>query len=125
MKHAIAAAVALGVTVTATPLMAQAEMSAGDFLAKAEKLQAQGPMALFSSDLSVLKAEGKRAAQLYKADLLKQKQAGVAPHSCPPEKIAMNSDEILGYLKGLSPAQKKQSYRSAFYGLMKQKFPCK
>ncbi len=107
------------------PLMAAGEMTAGEFLAKAEKLKAQGPLALMSSDLTVLKNEGKRASKVYKDDIVRQKKSGQIPHSCPPEGGSMNADELINHLKSLSAAQKQQPFRSAFYGLMKKKYPCK
>ena len=60
MNRMIIAALAMLVTPSAL-LAARGDMNLAVFVAKAEALQAQGPLALFSPDLEVLKAEGKAA----------------------------------------------------------------
>lgn len=113
----------------ALPLLtaAGAEMTAAQFLAKAKKVEAQGMMALLSSEAGELRAEADRVGKIYRADIEKQPKSGPGRHSCPPPKGKGNltGDELKAYLETLSPAQKARPYREAFYNLMKKKYPCK
>jgi hypothetical protein len=105
---------------------AQAEMSVATFLVKADALKAKGMLAMMSSDIGVLKAEMKTVGTAYRAQLKSDKAAGRAPHSCPPPKSAMDSEELIGHFRTVPVAQRPTtSVKSAFYGLMKKKYPCR
>jgi hypothetical protein len=108
-----------------TALQAQT-MPVSTFLAKADALKSKGPLAVFSGDLKLLKAEVNNSAQAYGNDVKAARKAGKLTHSCPPAgtKLSMNSDELLGYFNSIPPAQRNMSVKTAFYGLMKKKFPC-
>jgi hypothetical protein len=109
-------------------IAANGNMSVATFLAKAEALQKQGMTAMFSSDAALLKAEMKSVAESYRAMLAAQKKAGTPQHSCPPPKgqVKMNSNEMLDHLRSYSPAARKTTnVRTAFYAMMKKRFPCK
>jgi len=109
----------------ATALQAQT-MPVSTFLAKANALKSKGALAVFSGDLKLLKAEVNNSAKAYGNDVKAARKAGKLTHSCPPAgtKLSMNSDELLGYFNSIPPAQRNMSVKTAFYGLMKKKFPC-
>ncbi len=115
--------------VAATPLLVAAapgSMSAADFLAKVERLEKKGPLALISKDFTLLKKEGELAGNQYRAMIERQHKAGVAPHSCPPKKGgSMNSNELISHIRAI-PAKQRASmpFRNAFFSLMKKKYPC-
>lgn len=96
------------------------------FLAKADALKKKGPLALFSGDLKLLKAEVTSSATAYAADVRAARKAGKLKHSCPPvgTKLPMNSDELLAYFNSIPPAQRNMSVKAAFYGMMAKKYPC-
>ncbi len=109
-------------------IAANGTMSVATFLAKAEALQKQGMSAMFSSDAGLLKAEMKAVGESYRNLLATQKKAGGPMHSCPPPKgqVKMKSDEMLSHLRSYSPAARKStSVKTAFYDMMKKRFPCK
>jgi hypothetical protein len=112
--------------ILASPALAAAgDMSIGTFLAKADALKAKGPMALLSSDIGVLKAEGQAAGAAYKAQLDAERKAG-RPSSCPPQGTRINSDELLAQMqKYPAAARSRITVKSAFADLFKAKFPCK
>ena len=115
------AAAATAALATAT---AQA-MPAATFLAKADGLMAKGPLALFSSDVGLLKTEGAHAAAELKAERL----ALVAQHKptayCPPVKSAISSDELIKSLRRFPPADlAKMQFKDAFRQVLAQKYPC-
>lgn len=78
----------LGLWLLATPTALPA-MPVSEFLAKAEALKAKGAMALFSSDVKLLKKEMEPIILAYEADNAAARKAG-KPLSCPPEKPRLN-----------------------------------
>ena len=108
-----------------TALQAQA-MPVSTFLAKANALQKKGPLALFSSDIGVLKKEVQASAVLLRNERLAAKSAGRRPAFCPPEKgAALNSNELLGHFKSVPPAQQSRvPVRDALRSFMVKKYPC-
>ena len=111
----------------AAPLAAApGDMDVATVLAKADKLEKKGPLALLSSDLKLLKREVEGAAERYRARIKADKATGRAPHSCPPQgKQSMGSDELLAHLRSY-PAGKRGSttISAAFADLMKKRYPC-
>jgi hypothetical protein len=109
----------------ATP--ATAEMSVATFLTKADALKAKGFLAIGSPDIGLLQGEMKGVTTQYRADIDGAKVAGRKPHSCPPPKgqTKLKSDDLMAYFRTIpAPQRPKTSVRSAFYSLMRQRFPC-
>ena len=118
----VAAAVAAFVLVV-MPVAANA-MSVADFLNKADALKAKGMMAMFSSDIALLKAEVTSAATAYRTDVT----AGKPPRSCPPPKgsVRMDSDELMANFRTIpAPQRATTTVRAAFANYMAKRFPCK
>ena len=122
MKLTWIAAAAVSVLITGS---AQA-MPAVTFLAKADALVAKGPLALFSSDVGLLKAEAGRAG----AELKTERLALLAQHRpaayCPPAKSAMSSDDLLAGLRRIPrPELARMEFKDAFKRILVQKYPCR
>ena len=123
MKHLwlVASAVVL------MPAEAQA-MTVAEFLVKARALKALGPLAIFSSDLKPVKAEIKSVATSYRADLRADRAAGRPPHSCPPpegsDAAKIKPSVFLAELEKIPPQQRSMSMKTAFYLIMKRRWPC-
>lgn len=99
-------------------------MTVAEFLGKAEVLQARGMMAMFSSDIGLLKAELKGASVSYRADIA----AGRPPQSCPPPlgTVKTSSDELLAAFRSVPAAERTRlSVRAAFANYMAKRFPCR
>ena len=101
-------------------------MPAATFLAKADALLAKGPLALFSSDVGLLKTEAGRAGAELKAERL----ALLAQHRptayCPPAKSAMSSDDLLAGLHHIPrPELARMEFKDAFKRVLVQKYPCR
>ena len=75
----------LAAVLIAVPVSALQAMTVATFLQKAEALQARGPLALLSSDLTLLKTEIATASQSIRAERLAARRAGRRPAYCPPE----------------------------------------
>lgn len=104
---------------------AAGDMSVATFLGKAEKLQKKGPLALMSSDLKLLMGEMKGAGKAYRARLDADKAAGRPPHSCPPEKMKMSSNDVLSHFRSYPVADRpKVSVKTAFADMSRKRFPC-
>ena len=124
MKHLIAFMAAL-LLLPVAALAAPGDMSVATFLAKADALQAKGVTAMFSSDVGVLKSEGKAAGQHYKARLQTEKAQG-RPSSCPPPGVKINSDDLLAFLHTYPPAVRPRvSMKQAFAEYFIKKYPCR
>lgn len=108
------------------PAVAQAaEMSLASFLAKADSLEAKGILAIGSLDIAVLKGEMQRVGKAYRADINAQAAARKPAHSCPPPKITMSSDDIMTELRKVPvPKRTAITVRTAFYDVMKRRYPC-
>ncbi len=104
---------------------ATAEMSVSTFLSKTDALKEKGILALGSPDIAVLREEVKNASAKYRNTIKEAKAMGRSPHSCPPEKLKMNSDELIGHFKTVPQGQaKRTSVRAAFFDMMKKRYPC-
>ena len=104
---------------------ADGDMSVATFLEKADKLKKKGAFALLSSDMKVLKREATASGAAYRAKLKADKEAGRTPHSCPPEKGALNSDELLAHYQSYPASQRSRvTVRQGFFDLMKKRYPC-
>lgn len=106
-------------------LAAPGDMSVATFLAKADALKAKGPAALFSSDMGVLKSEGKAAGENYRLRLQREKAAG-RPSSCPPPGVKVNSDDLLAFLRTYPVAARPRvSMNQAMADYFIRKYPCR
>ena len=107
-------------------LPAQA-MSVAEFIAKAHALKARGLFAMGSPDIKLLQDEMAGIRTAYRADLARQAAAHQPPHSCPPPvgQSKMTSDEFMAELERIPVAQRGMSMRTAFYAMMKRRYPCR
>ncbi|MDL2353127.1 MAG: hypothetical protein QFC78_09815 [Pseudomonadota bacterium] len=123
MKRVIIMALALFAAPSAA-LAARGDMNLAVFISKAETLQAQGPMALFSPELDVLKAEGKAAGESYRTRLLQERASG-RPSSCPPENAQIVPEELVAFLKRYpANVRPRLTIRQGVADYFIRKYPC-
>lgn len=102
------------------------DMKISTFLQKADPLKAKCMLAIASSDIKVLKAEGQAAGQFYRAHIKSDKSNNLPPHSCPPVRGSTNSYDLLAHFRSYAIAQRQQmSVRTGFSDMMKKRYPCK
>lgn len=117
-------ALAASITLASPLLAAPGDMSVAAFLGKADSLKAKGPMAMFSSDIGVLKAEGKAAGEAYRARLQSERATG-KPSSCPPKDTRVNSDKLIAHLRTYpAPVRPKISMKQAMADFFIKTYPC-
>ncbi len=113
----------IAIALIAAPTSAQA-MTVDAFLAKVTALKKKGVFALKSSDSGVLKGEMAGITKAYAADQAAAKKAG-RPLACPaPGVKKMSQNEFLAALEAIPPAQRGVSMKTAFYAMLKRKYPC-
>jgi hypothetical protein len=115
----------LGTLAAAAPaLAAGGEMSVATFLAKADALKAKGLMALGSSDIGLLRAEGQAAGQAYKLRLEAERKVG-NPSSCPPKGTRPSSGQIMTHLRTYpEPARPRTTMKTAIADYFIRTWPC-
>lgn len=118
------AIVALGLALTTPALAAGGDMPVATFLAKADALKAKGIMALGSSDIGLLKAEGQAAGMAYKARLDRERAAG-KPSSCPPKGTRPTSGQVMAHLRTYpAEARARTTMRTAMADYFIKTYPC-
>ncbi len=122
MKRMLAALLLIG---AATPAFAApGDMTVATFLAKADALRARGPMALFSSDIALLKGEATAAGRAYRVRLAGERQHGT-PSSCPPPRSSMNQDVLMTHLRSYpAPARARTTMTAAMADWFVRTYPC-
>ncbi|MEG3087669.1 hypothetical protein [Sphingomonas sp. PB4P5] len=112
---------------TAATAQARTPMSVQTFLNKVEALKGKGMMAMFSSDVKLIKAEMATAAAQLQAEKKAREAAGRPPLACPPKpdgKNKMGSEEFLTTLKTIPPAQRGMSLKDGLSRVIVAKYPC-
>jgi hypothetical protein len=116
---------ALAATTITPALAAPGDMTVATFLTKADALKAKGAMALFSSDMGLLKQEGQAAGVAYRARLGQERSAG-RPSSCPPKGVQVDSGQLLGFLRTYpEPARPRTSMKTAIADYFIRTYPCR
>ncbi len=116
---------AMAIMTAGSSAFAAGDMSVATFLSKADALRAKGIGALGSPDIGLLKKEAEAAGATYRARIVSDKSTGKPPHSCPPKKASMNSNELLAHLRSYPAAVRpKTTITAAMFDLMKKRYPC-
>jgi len=116
----------LATVLIALPVAALQAMTVAVFLEKADALKSRGALAMFSSDLRLLKGEVQTAAAAVRAERLAAERAGRRPAFCPPGgRGRFDSDELLRHFHAIPPAQRtRMEVRDALRSLLVRKYPC-
>ena len=126
MKRMMTAAAAVALLL---PGVAQAQrMTVQTFLNKVDALKKKGMMAMFSSDVSLIKSEVKIATTQLQAEKKAREAAGKPPLACPPQpdgKNKMGSQEFMAALQAIPPAQRGMSLKDGMTRVFITKYPCR
>ena len=124
MSYSRSKAVVATVLMVGVAMPASAAMTVGTFLARANALRDQGPMALMSPDFPVLKAEAKAATTELKADRVARAAAGKKPVACVPEGESVGIMDMLDGLAALPAADQKRPLKDGYARVLAKRFPC-
>ena len=124
MRLAIFLALALCV---AGPALSAPPGSADNFLARAERLKARGPLAFFDSDYGRLKAEATAVGKAIGDDRIAAEKAGRPILYCSPSARAqLGSMEFISGLEAIPPAERaRMSLKDAMIRVLQKKYPCR
>jgi hypothetical protein len=111
----------------ATPAPSAPPGSAQNFLDRANRLKAKGPLALFDSDYGRLKAEATAAGKSIGADRIAAQRAGRTILYCSPSPRAqLGSYEFIDALEAIPAAERERmSLKDAMIRVLQKKYPCK
>ena len=111
--------------VVGTAMPASAAMTVQTFLARANALRAQGPMALMSPDFPALKAEAKAATTQLKAERAARAAAGKPPIACVPEGESVGIMDMLDGLSDLPASYQKRPLKDGYARVLANLYPCR
>jgi len=111
----------------ASPAPAAAPGSAQNFLERAERLKAKGPLAFFDSDYGRLKAEATIAGKSIGDERIAAERAGRPILYCSPSPRAeLGSFEFIRGLEAIPRSQLAQmSVKEAMLRVLQKKYPCR
>lgn len=109
-----------------TASSAATAMPVAAFLAKAQALQAKGPLALFSGDLKLLANQVKFDAARLRADNEALVKAGKPKAYCvPPGGAKLDNNDVLAAMQAVPPAARAGTdSRDALRAMLARKHPC-
>jgi hypothetical protein len=111
----------------AIPVLSAPPGSAQNFLDRANRLKAKGPLALFDGDYARLKAEATAAGKSIGADRVAAQRAGRPILYCSPTPRAqLGSYEFIDGLEAIPAGERERmSLKDAMIRVLQKKYPCK
>lgn len=124
MRYATFLALALSV---AAPAVAAPPGSAQNFLDRANRLKAKGPLAFFDSDYGRLKAEATAVGKAIGDDRIAAEKAhGPILYCSPTARASLGSFEFIDGLNAIPPAERaRMSLKDAMIRVLQRKYPCR
>jgi hypothetical protein len=124
MRKTILLAVALSVSM---PVLAAPPGTAQNFLDRANRLKAKGPLAFFDSDYGRLKAEATAVGKSIGDDRIADERAGRPILYCSPTARAkLGSFEFIDGLAAIPAGERaNMSLKQAMIRVLQRKYPCR
>lgn len=124
MRNAVLLAVGLSIAV---PALSAPPGSAQNFLDRANRLKAKGPLAFFDKDYGRLKAEATAVGRSIGDDRIAAERAGRPILYCSPKARAqLGSFEFIGGLEAIPPAKRgRMNLKDAMIRVLQKKYPCR
>ena len=109
------------------PALAAAPGTAQNFLDRANRLKAKGPLAFFDGDYGRLKSEATVAGESIRNDRIAAEKAGRPVLYCSPQPRAQLGDyEFLDGLAAIPAARREtMSLKDAMIVVLQRKYPCR
>jgi len=123
-RSLLAPLVAFTLTLVAvTP--AQAAISVGNFVSRAQALRQMGIGAMLDPDFQLLRGEAQTATNALKADRAARAAAGKPPIACVPEGESIGITDMIDGLARLPAAAQRLPLKDGYARVLAQRFPCK
>ena len=124
MRSSVLAALVLCV---ATPTLAAAPGTAQNFLDRANRLKARGPLAVFDRDYGRLKAEATAVGKAIGDDRIAAERAGRPILYCSPSPRAqLGSYEFIDGLAAIPAGERaRMSLKDGMLRVLERKYPCR
>lgn len=102
-------------------------MPVSTFLAKADRLQKKGPLALFSGDFKLLMNQVKADAAQLRAENKAAEAAGRPKAYCTPASgVKLTNKDVVGAMQAVPPAERAStSTKAALRAYFARRFPCR
>src|SRR3954462_6333490 len=109
------------------PGLAAAPGTAQNFLDRATRLKAKGPLAFFDRDYGRLKAEATAAGKSIGNDRIAAEKAGRPILYCSPSARAqLGSFEFIDGLQAIAPAERaRMTLKDGMLRVLEKKYPCR
>ena len=116
----------IGLLLVAAPLGSAVAMPVSTFLAKADRLEKKGAMALFSADLKLLMNQIKSDAAALRAANKAAEAAGRQKAYCTPAAgVKLTNRDILDAMRAVPPSERARTdTRDALRAYFARRFPC-
>ncbi len=113
--------------VASGPVLAAPPGSAQNFLDRANRLKAKGPLAFFDRDYSRLKAEATAVGQSIGNDRIAAERAGRPILYCSPKpRASLGSFEFIDGLAAIPSAERsRMSLKDGMLRVLQKKYPCR
>ena len=110
-----------------TPALAAPAGGAQNFLDRANRLKAKGPLAFFDGDYARLKAEATAVGKSIGDDRIAAERAGRPILYCSPQPRAqLGSYEFIDGLEAIPPTERaRMSLKDAMIRVLQRKYPCR
>ena len=111
----------------ATPAVSAPPGTAQNFLDRANRLKAKGPLAFFDSDYGRLKAEATAVGKAIGDDRIAAERAGRPILYCSPKARAqLGSFEFIDGLEAIPAAERyRMNLKDAMLRVLQKKYPCR
>jgi cell division protein FtsL len=118
---------ALLLIASASPVLAAPPGTAQNFLDRANRIKAKGPLAVFDADYRRLKAQATAAGQSIRNDRIAAEKAGRPILYCSPKARAqLGSMEFIDGLEAIPPGERaSMSLKQAMLRILQKKYPCR
>ena len=121
----LVARIAVPLLAIAVASPANAAMTVGTFLTRANALRDQGIGAMLSPDFQVLREEARLAKNQLKAENAARLAARKPALACVPEGESIGIEEMLDGLAALPAADKRRPLKDGYGKVLAKRFPCR
>jgi hypothetical protein len=120
-------AIAVAFLASASPALAAPASTAQNFLDRANRLKAKGPLALFDAEYRRLKAEAMAAGRSIRNERIAAEKAGRPILYCSPKARAqLGAMELIHGLQAIPAAERQtMSLKPAMLRILQKKYPCR